>query len=127
MKRFTVGFVFFALALTASSVHAAQTTLSLSQPFKVNGAWVASGDYRVELAPSLDSMQLLQGHKVVASSPCRVTLVGGKLAGDEVHSRPDSEGHDVIVAVVLARSRMSIELLPSASSESAAGLASATR
>jgi hypothetical protein len=121
MKRPRLSLVLLVAALTIPAAHAAQKSLRLGHPFVLNGVVVEPGEYAVELAPSLDAVKLKQGREVVVSSPCKVSSVEGPSRSDEVHSRLDSRGRDEIVRLVLAGSRMSIEMTPSAEAALAAG------
>ena len=119
MKNSILGLAIVTAALTLTAAHAAQDVLRLRQPFVLNGVEVQPGDYRVTVSPSLDSVQLTVGTKVVASSPCKVSPVATPVRRDEVFSRPNAGGRDEIVRLVLSNPARSIEMLPSVSAEAA--------
>jgi hypothetical protein len=114
MKRFIVGMLVLVAAASVPTVHAAEKSLRLGHAFLLNGVVVEPGEYKVELAPSLDAVKLVRGKHVVASAPCRVSLVEGPMRANAVYSRPDSLGRDEIVRLMLADGRMAIEMQPSA-------------
>ena len=100
MKNSILGLAIVTAALTLTAAHAAQDVLRLRQPFVLNGVEVQPGDYRVTVSPSLDSVQLTVGTKVVASSPCKVSPVATPVRRDEVFSRPNAGGRDEIVNAI---------------------------
>jgi hypothetical protein len=113
MKRFIVGMLVLVAATSAPTARAAEKSLRLGHAFLLNGVVVEPGEYKVELAPSLDAVKLVRGKHVVASAPCRVSLTDGPTRADEVYSRPDSLGRDEIVRLMLADTQMAIEMQPS--------------
>jgi hypothetical protein len=98
-------------AATLSTTAGATEPLKIHDAFVLNGVVLAPGDYQVTLSPSLDSVQLTKGHATVVSASCKVSPLVAPVPRDEVHSRTDGQGHDEIVRLVLARARVSVEIL----------------
>ena len=114
MKRPLAGLLVLAFASALPAALAAPKALRLGHPFVLNGVVVEPGEYQVELSPSLDTVKLMRGKSVVVTAPCKARAVGESIPSDAVFSHPDSQGRDEIVRLVLASSRMSIEMMPSA-------------
>lgn len=111
MKRTLTVLAVFAVAALVSTALAATDTLQLHSPFVLNGVTLSPGEYKIAVSPTLDTVQVTKGQKVVASAPCKVGAIAQSVTRDEVHSRPDASGRDEIVRLVLSRSRMSVEIL----------------
>ena len=121
MKRsHPVLLVLAVLLLTASLPASAQKgqTVHLDRTATVGGASLAPGDYRLELAPSLETVTLYSGKRAVVTSRCKVGLAAGRVYGDAVHFTPAGDGREVVTKLVFSASKLSIEILPPAVDES---------
>lgn len=114
MKRHLPAVLILAAAVLAAVpvANAKKESLRLYETGVVNGVVLEAGDYKVELAPSLESVSFLKGRRVVVSAPAKVRQAEGALLGDAIHYRPGTDGRQEIVRVVLAGSRLSIEIVP---------------
>jgi hypothetical protein len=117
MKRLLAVVLILAAAVpaAASAALAQKSSLRLDRSAVLNGVVLEAGDYRIELAPSLTSVKLLQRHRTLVTAPCKVSMAEGRLLGDAIHYRSRTDGRDEIVRIVFAGSRLSIEIVPEAS------------
>ncbi len=120
MKHPVAALVVFAFASLAFSAPAPTDRLHVYAPFVLNGVVLPPGEYKIQVSPALDSVEFLVGSKSVVTAPCRVSLADPSISRDEVHSRPDAEGREEITRLMLAHSRMAVEILSPASVASGA-------
>src|SRR5262249_34727317 len=78
----------------------------------VGGAVLEPGEYRIELAPALDTVTFYSGKRAVVTTPCKVGLAQGRVYGDAIHFAPGEGGREVVTKLVFSGSRLSIDLLP---------------
>jgi hypothetical protein len=114
MKRTVAAIALLTAAAIAPATLAATDTLQIRSPFLLNGVTIAPGEYKVAVSPSFDTVELTRGKDVVVTAPCKVGPVDQTVSRDEIHSHKAASGQEEIFRLVLARSRMSVEILPAA-------------
>src|SRR5262245_13111409 len=95
-------------SLAASS----KERVHFDRPATVGGAVLEPGDYRLELAPALDTVTFYSGKRAVVTARCKVGLAQGRVYGDAIHYSPAEGGREIVTKLVFSGSRLSIELLP---------------
>lgn len=121
MKRSSIFLVALAAAVLAASLPvlaASKEKVRLDRSATIGGAVLPPGEYRVELAPSLETVTLFSGRRAIVTARCKVGLAQGRVYGDAIHFAPGAEGSEVVTKLVFSGSRLSIEMLPPAKDES---------
>jgi hypothetical protein len=99
--------------LLAGAAHAASIDkkeyVTLDRAAVVGGSVLPAGNYRVELASDPDTATFMQGKHAVAEAPCKIRLAPVFYRSDAVHYVSGDGGHDRLVKLVLASSRLAIE------------------
>jgi len=101
-------------------------TIRLDHAVLVGGSVLEAGTYGVEIALGLDAVSFVQGRRVVTTVPCKVGLTQVVYPGNAIHSRTDDSGRDRIVKIVLADSKLAIDLATEAPGAQNDPIASAT-
>jgi hypothetical protein len=85
-------------------------TVKIDRSALVAGSVISPGTYKVELAADMDSVRLVQGERTVVEAPCTVALTPLVYPGNAVHYRDGQGGQDRLIKIVLAGSKLAIEL-----------------
>lgn len=86
-----------------------QQTVRLDRAAMVGGTVLPAGTYRVELAVGGDTAKFVQGKRTVAEAPCKVGLAQVVYPGNAAHVRTEGDGHDRLVKIVFASSKLAVE------------------
>jgi hypothetical protein len=128
-KRFA-SLVLASASLLAGAAHGAplaqKATIHLDRPALVGSSVLPSGSYRVELAGRPDTVKFLQGGRTVAEAPCKLGLATVVYPGNAVHFRTAETGPDRLIKIVLADSKLEIEVPDPAGVEADAPIAKGT-
>src|SRR5262249_31733873 len=84
----------------------------LDHPVFVGSTLVPAGTYRLEISSELDGVRLLKGASAVAAAPAKVDVARAVYPGIALHTRPQADGHDKLVRIVLPDEKLSIALAP---------------
>jgi len=129
MKSRFASVFFVAATLLAGAVHAASIDrkehVTLDRAALVGSSVLPAGDYRVELGADPDTARFVQKKHVVAETPCKIRLAQVFYRGDAVHYRTGQGGHDRLIKIVFATSRIAIEFPGEADGATEAPIASA--
>ena len=101
-----------AAVLFAGAAHAsidAEQTVRLDRAAMVGGTVLPAGTYRVDLAAGRDVARFVQGKRTVAEAPCKVELAQVVYRGNAAHIRTGDDGHDRLVKIVFASSKLAVE------------------
>ncbi|HZN56108.1 MAG TPA: hypothetical protein VFB67_12390 [Candidatus Polarisedimenticolaceae bacterium] len=104
--------VLVAAVLAFGGAHAAsldKQTVKLNRSAIVGGTVVPAGIYRLEVAPGRDTARFVQGKRLIAEVPCKVGLAEVFYPGTAVHYRPESDGRDRLIRIVLSSAKLAIE------------------
>jgi hypothetical protein len=85
-------------------------TIKVDRAALVAGSVIPAGTYRIELAADMDSVKLVQGGRTVVEAPCTVALTQLVYPGNAVHYRDGQGSQDRLIKIVLADSKLAIEL-----------------
>ncbi len=111
-SRFASVFV-AAATLLAGAAHAAsidkKESITLDRTAIIGGKVLPAGSYRIELATDPDTARFVRGKRTVAEAPCKIGLATLFYRGDAVHYRPGNGGHDRLIKIVFASSKLAIE------------------
>jgi hypothetical protein len=111
-NRFASAFVLAATILAGAAQAASiekKEYVTLDRTAVVGGSVLPAGNYRVKLAIDPDTATFLQGRRVVAEAPCKVRPAQVFYRGDAVHYLTGDGGHDRLIKLVFASSRLAIE------------------
>lgn len=112
MKRSTASVLVAATILIAGAAHAstqAQQTVSLDRAAMVGGTILPAGTYQVALAVGNDVAKFSQGKRTIAEAPCKVEVAQVMYPGNAAHIRTGDDGHDRLVKIVFASSKLAVE------------------
>src|SRR5882672_5838192 len=112
-SRFASVLVVVATLLHGAALAASRETretIKIDRAAAVAGSVIPPGIYRVELAADMDSVRFVQGARTVVEAPCTVALTQLVYPGNAVHYRNVSGGQDRLIKIVLASSKLAIEL-----------------
>jgi len=115
MKRTRPVLLVLAAAILAVSLPAfagSKERVRLDREATVGGAVLGPGEYRIELAPSLETVTFFSGKRAVVTARCKVGLAQGRVYGDAVHFSAGEGGREIVTKLVFSSSRHSIEILP---------------
>lgn len=129
MKRTLVTVFLVSATLLAGAALGApidkKQTIRLDREALVGSQVLPSGSYRVELASNPDTVKFIQAGRTVAEMPCKLALATVIYPGNAVHFRSSESGPDRLVKIVLADSKLSIEV-PASEKELETPIANAT-
>lgn len=117
-RRLTTLVLSFLVAATAAiaAPAAKRTEIKLDHPVLVGNTLVPAGTYRLEISPELDGVRLFKGNDPVVAAPARVDVARVVYPGTALHTRPQADGRDKLVKIVLSDAKLAIDLDPAASS-----------
>ena len=95
---------------------ARRTEIKLDHAMVVGTTLVPAGTYRLEISPELDGVRLLKGSEPVAAAPAKIDVARAVYPGTALHTRPQADGRDKLVKIVLSDAKLAIDLDPAASS-----------
>jgi hypothetical protein len=119
-----VAATFLAGAAGAASRDAGET-IKVDRTAIVAGSILPAGTYQVELAADMDSVRLVQAERAVVEAPCTVALTPLVYPGNAVTYREGEGGREQLVKIVLAASKLAIELPAEATGAPDASIANA--
>jgi hypothetical protein len=127
-SRFASVFLVAATVL-AGAAHAASIDkkehVTLDRAALVGGVVLPAGNYRVELAADPDTARFVVGKRTVAETTCKIRLAHVYYRGDAVHYLTGDGGHDRLVKLVFASSRLAVEFPTEVEGGTGAPIASA--
>jgi hypothetical protein len=86
-----------------------QQTVKLDRAAVVSGFVLPPGTYRVDLAAGPDIARFVQGKRTVAEAPCKVGLAQIVYPGNAVYYRTEDGGHDRLMKIVFASSKLAVD------------------
>jgi hypothetical protein len=130
MRKRIASAVLATATLLAGAAHAAaldkKETINLDRAAVVGRNVLPSGSYKIELASDPDTVRFLQAGKTVAEAPCKLGLAAVVYPGNAVHFRTAEKGPDRLTKIVLAGSKIAIEIPAPAGVEADAPIAKGT-
>jgi hypothetical protein len=97
------------LASAAQASIDAQQTVNLDRAAMVGGTILPAGTYQVAVAAGKDVARFVQGKRTVAEAPCKVEVAEVMYPGNAAHIRTGDDGHDRLVKIVFASSKLQVE------------------
>lgn len=129
MKSRLAAAVIVTATLFAARTHAApiakQETVKLDRAAIVGSSVLPAGSYRIELASDPDTVKFVQAGRTVAEAPCKLGLATVIYPGNAVHYRAAEDGQSRLIKIVLADSKLAIELRAPAERDGDAAIANA--
>ena len=129
MKSRLASVFFVAATLLADAAPAASIDrkehVTLDRAALVGGSVLPAGDYRIELGADPDTAKFVQKKHVVAETSCKIRLAELFYRGDAVHYLTGQGGHDRLIKIVFASSRIAIEFPTEADGATETPIASA--
>ena len=109
--RYTLPAVLVSLAIAAAAATAQprKADFVLYRDGVVHGALLSKGEYKIEIAPTLDSVTFYRDGSTVLSAPCKVGALAEPPTGDSVFYVPIGDGKEGITRILLVRPRLSID------------------
>ena len=98
-----------AIAAAAATAQPRKTDFVLYRDGVVHGALLSKGEYKIEIAPTLDSVTFYRGGASVLSTPCKVGALAEPPTGDSVFYVARGDGKEGITRILLVRPKLSID------------------
>jgi hypothetical protein len=100
------------LIASAAPAFAKMESVVVHRDGLVNGVLLEEGDYKVYIAPDMESVSFYRRGEEIVTAPCEVSILDRRVMGDSIYYKRGADGVEVIRKLILVRPNLVIDLEP---------------